>query len=92
MVKALFLLTITLVAFESQTQGWSKEHALDLQKKKLSLKDIKEMSHARLQSDEIISKIDQTDSIFNLTPSEVVDLKNSGVSEKVIRHMIKTSE
>ena len=56
----------------------------------LSLNDIKAMSQAGINDNVIISQINSTGSVFHLTTSDIIDLKNSGVSQRVIDAMIQT--
>lgn len=56
----------------------------------LSVDDIKKMSKAGIRDDVIISQIDATHSVFTLSTADIVDLKKSGVSQRVINHMIQT--
>lgn len=56
----------------------------------LSTDDIKKMSRAGLSDDTIINQIHETKSIFYLSSADIVDLKKSGVSQKVINTMIQT--
>lgn len=58
----------------------------------LSLNDIKEMSRNGLRDDVIINQIKATNSHFYLTTADIIDLKDSGVSQKVIDFMIRTGE
>ncbi len=60
------------------------------QKKPLTVDDIKKMSKADLSDTAIISQIDATHSVFYLSTAEIIDLKQLGVSQKVIDYMIKT--
>lgn len=55
---------------------------------KLKLDDIKSLSQAGISDDKIIGMIQQTNSRYNLTTSQVIELKNAGVSQKVIDYMI----
>jgi len=57
----------------------------------LSIDDIKEMSRNGLSDNTIIDQIKSTNSIFHLSADEIIDLKKSGVSERVIDYMIHTS-
>ena len=57
---------------------------------RLSLNDIKAMSEAGISDPVISTQITTTGSIFYLTTSDIMDLKNSGVSERVIDVMIQT--
>lgn len=56
----------------------------------LSTDDIKKMSRAGLSDDTIMNQIHETKSIFYLSSADIVDLKKSGVSQKVINTMIQT--
>jgi|GEM_PF-2362249 len=56
----------------------------------LSTDDIKKMSRAGLSDDTIITEIHETKSIFYLSSADIVDLKKSGVSQKIINYMIQT--
>ena len=56
----------------------------------LSTDDIKKMSRAGLSDDTIMTEIHETKSTFYLSSADIVDLKKSGVSQKVINYMIQT--
>jgi len=56
----------------------------------LSTDDIKKMSRAGLSDDTIITEIDETKTIFYLSSADIVDLKKSGVSQRIINYMIQT--
>ncbi len=58
----------------------------------LSTDDVKEMSKNGLSDSVIISQIEATGTRFTLNPEEIIDLKNSGVSQKVINYMIQTGK
>lgn len=55
-----------------------------------SVTDIKKLVKAQIGDNIIISQIKSSRSTYHLTASEIVDLKDAGVSEKVIDYMIKT--
>ena len=57
----------------------------------LSLDDIKSMSQAGISDDKIISTIQSTGSVYYLSPANEQDLKNAGVSGRVIDHMKQTA-
>ena len=61
-------------------------------REQLSLQDIKNMTSNGLNDKTIIAQINATRSTFCLTPEEMEDLSQCGVSEKVINYMIKTGE
>jgi hypothetical protein len=54
----------------------------------LSFADIKALAKAEVADDIIIRQINNTRSTFNLTAQAIIDLKNAGVSEKVIAYMM----
>ena len=56
----------------------------------LSLEDIKRMAQAGVADDKIISVIHSTGSVYYLSSAEIADLKNNGVSQRVIDYMIQT--
>ncbi len=57
-------------------------------KEQLSTNDIEAMSRNGLSDDVIINQIKHTDSVFHLTAEQIIELKQAGVSEKVIQSMI----
>ncbi len=57
---------------------------------KLTTNDVKEMSKAGLNDNVIIGQIQSTKSVFYLSTDDIIDLKNSGVSQRVIDYMIET--
>ena len=56
----------------------------------LAVADIKAMVSAQVGDDVIISQIQSTHSIYQLSAADIIDLKNGGVSEKLIQFMINT--
>ena len=58
----------------------------------LSLDDIKKMNDLGMTDDKIINKIKSSGSKFYLTGSDRRELKNAGVSERVINYMAKTGD
>ncbi len=56
----------------------------------LTLNDIKNMSGNGLSDNVIIGQIQATNSIFYLNSDQIIDLKQSGVSQRVIDYMIQT--
>jgi hypothetical protein len=56
----------------------------------LSILDIIRMSQAGLSDEVIVAKIDQTGSYYRLTASEIIDLKRSSVSDRVIAFMLRS--
>jgi hypothetical protein len=57
----------------------------------LSVDDVKKMSQAGITDDKIIGTIQSTGSVYHLSTSDVQDLKNSGVSKRVIDFMMQTA-
>ena len=57
----------------------------------LSVADVKALAQARLSDDVIISQIRNSRTVYHLSASDIIDLKNSGVSEPVIAYMINTA-
>jgi len=58
------------------------------QEQNLSLADIKALAKAEVADDIVISQINNTRSIFSLTAQAIIELKNAGVSERVIAYMM----
>jgi outer membrane lipoprotein SlyB len=57
----------------------------------LAVADVKAMTASKVGDDVIISQIQSTHSIYNLSAADIIDLHNAGVSEKVIQYMIGTA-
>lgn len=60
--------------------------------RKLTKEDVVNMVTSDIGDEVIIAQIDATGSRFELSVSDVVELKNAGVSEKVIEYMISTGK
>jgi len=56
----------------------------------LGLADIKALAQAGLSDEVIISQIRSSRAIYHLSTAEIIDLKDSGVSQRVIDFMINT--
>jgi hypothetical protein len=56
----------------------------------LGISDIKALSQAGINDDVIISQIRNTHTTYHLSPADIIDLHNSGVSQRVIDFMINT--
>ncbi len=56
----------------------------------LTIDDIKKMSENGLSDNVIIGQIQATNSVYYLSTNEVIDLKNAGVSQRVIDYMVQT--
>jgi hypothetical protein len=56
----------------------------------LSVADVKSMAKAGINEDVIISDIDSSQTIFHLSAADIIDLRDAGVPDKVVNHMIDT--
>ena len=56
----------------------------------LTLEEVMTLVKLDIGDDQIIKKIDKDGTVFKLAPSDILKLKKAGVSDKVIRHMMKT--
>lgn len=56
----------------------------------LGLSDIKALSKAGVSDEVIISQIRNSRTVYRLTTAEIIELKDSGVSQRVIDFMINT--
>jgi hypothetical protein len=61
------------------------------QQQPLSTADVKALAKAGITDDVIINQLASTHSGFRLSPADIIDLRNSGVSDKVINYMISTA-
>jgi hypothetical protein len=57
-----------------------------------SIADIKALAKSGLNDDVIIGQISNTHAVYHLDANALIDLHNSGVSEKVIAYMINTAD
>jgi len=57
----------------------------------LGLADVKAMAKAGISDDVVISQIRNTHTIYRLSAADIIDLHDSGVSQKVIDFMINTA-
>ncbi len=60
------------------------------QSQPLTAPDVKALARAGISDDLIISQIRNSRTVYHLSTADIVDLKNSGVSEKIIDFMINT--
>jgi outer membrane lipoprotein SlyB len=56
----------------------------------LGVADVKALAQARVSDDIIISQIRNSHTVYRLSPADIIDLHNSGVSDKVVNFMINT--
>jgi uncharacterized protein YcfJ len=61
------------------------------QRQPLSVADVKALAQARINDDVIISQIRNSRTVYRLSSADIIDLHNSGVSDKVIDYMINTA-
>jgi len=78
-----------LNTFNVTEPGFFKE--LERQWRSLGLADIKAMAKSGIGDDVIMSQIRATHSAYHLSASDIIDLNNAGVSQKVIDFMINTA-
>jgi len=57
----------------------------------MGVADVKALVKAGMADEVVISQITQTRVVFRLTTAEIIDLKESGVSNKVIDFMLNTA-
>ena len=60
------------------------------QSQPLTVPDVKALVKAGITDDLIISQIRNSRTVYHLTTADIVDLKNSGASDKIIDYMINT--
>jgi len=56
----------------------------------LTVADIKSLSKAGINEDVIISQINTSHTVFHLSSTDIIDLRDSGVTDKIINYMINT--
>jgi len=56
----------------------------------LSLADVKALAKAGISEDVIISQIKSSRTIFRLSAADIIDLRDSGVTDKVVNYLINT--
>ena len=54
----------------------------------LTVADVKSLTRAGVSEENIISQINSTRTVYHLDANAIIDLKNAGVSEKVIAYMM----
>lgn len=57
----------------------------------LSLADVKALAKAGISEDVIVNQIANSHTVFHLSSADIIDLRDSGVSDKVINYMINTA-
>ena len=56
----------------------------------LGLADVKALSRAGISDDVIVSQIKNSHTIFRLSAADIIDLRDAGVTDKVVNYMINT--
>jgi uncharacterized protein YcfJ len=56
----------------------------------LSLADVKALARAGINEDLIVSQIKNSRTIFRLSAADIIDLRDAGVTDKVVNYMINT--
>ena len=56
----------------------------------LSLADVKAMTRAQVSDDTIIAQIINSHTVYHVTATDIIDLHNAGVSQKVIDFIVNT--
>ncbi len=56
----------------------------------LAVADVKAMAKAGVSEDVIISQIQNSRTIYHLSAADIIDLRDSGVTDKVVNYMINT--
>ena len=56
----------------------------------LSLADVKALAKASISEDVIISQIKSSRTVFHLSAADIIELRDTGVSDKVVNYMINT--
>jgi len=60
------------------------------QNQPLAVADVKALAQAKVSDDLIISQIRASHTVYHLSAADIIDLRNSGVSENVLNFMINT--
>jgi hypothetical protein len=71
--------------------GGSPQGTTTAQGQSFGLADIKALAKSGVSDDLIISQIRASGMVYRLNTADIIDLKNAGVSEKVIDYMINSS-
>ncbi len=58
----------------------------------IGVQDVITLAGLEVPDEQIIKKIQKDGSVFKLAPSEILELKKKGVSDKVIKFMLQTSQ
>jgi hypothetical protein len=56
----------------------------------LSIADVEALAHAKVSDDVIISQIQNTRSVYHLAAADIINLRDTGVSDRVVNYMINT--
>lgn len=76
---------------DSQQRDWERQRVPAIpQTQPVGIADIKSMTKGGISEEVMISHIRNSRTVYRLTTAEIIDLKDSGVSQKVIDFMINT--
>jgi uncharacterized protein YcfJ len=75
---------------EARLRAQAEQQAQVQDTEPLTIDDVISMARARISDDLIISQIRNSRTVYHLRTADIVDLKRSGVSERVIDFMINT--
>ena len=56
----------------------------------LSIEDVKALAKAGISEDVIINQIQNSRTIYHLSAADIIDLRDAGVTDKVVNYMINT--
>jgi hypothetical protein len=79
-------------AQEAQLRAQAEQQEQIQDTEPLSIDDVISMARARISDDLIISQIRSSRTVYHLKSADIIDLKRSGVSERVIDFMINTPD
>jgi uncharacterized protein YcfJ len=68
----------------------SQTYTTVTQNQPVSLADVKALAKAGVSEDVIISQIQNSRTVYHLIAADIVDLRDSGVTDKVVNYMINT--
>lgn len=91
LMAAIILLTLGSIGCGTYTSLRRPEQTA-LDRNPMTVSDVIALSKANVGDSVIVAQIQATQSAFALSALMIIDLKNAGVSEKVIGAMIKTNE
>jgi hypothetical protein len=85
---------LTSCADSESTSGSTASAAIPVSSQagpRLSISDVVALARAKVSDDAIVAQIQKTRSFYHLSPTDIVNLRNAGVSDKVVNFMISTA-